>query len=382
MESISPEFVEMQSISIQFTPPAIHFENATLPDEVGKPIVPYAAYDIGSGGTKFMGALINIENMSIDQIFSQGSIPVSYRQDLYQSETSEFSDLIQELGIKALRTAKSQIEQDYAEGKFQYGEVQHFAVATAAFREAKNGELVASYFEDKLNIPVNIISQEEEGKLAYYSAFSQLDQAELEQPPIVWDIGGGSMQLTFKDNSDYFHIMEGQIASQTFQSLISETLLHKEPTASPNPMTEANVQAAIDLAKSHLLFDHTTTDIIKQQVTENSPVIAVGSVHNFTIQPLCNLAGTHPASNYYTKEDLHLAINLLTDKSDEQIQKLMSLANPDFAKNQLTNLILVYAMMDIMGIDRVQTVRSSNVEGLLLKNAAHKTEPLKIDYYI
>lgn len=381
MEAITSESVETQSMAAHLTLPAIHFDYVAPPVEAGNSVVPYAAYDIGSGGTKFMGALLNVETMTIDQIFSQGSFPVAYRQDLYQSETNEFSDLIQELGIQALQAAKKQIEHDYVAGDFQYGEIQHFAIATAAFREAKNGELVASYFEDKLDFPVNIISQEEEGKLAYYSASSQLDPAKLEHPPIVWDIGGGSMQLTYKDQFDHFHIMEGQVASQTFQSLISETLLHKEPTASPNPMTESDVEAAIDLAKAHLLFDPTITAIIKQQVTDHAPIIAVGSVHNFTIQPLCNLAGTHSGDHYYTKDDVYLAINLLTDKRDEQIQKLMSLANADFAKNQLTNLILVYAMMDIMGIDRVQTVKSSNVEGLLLKNASkNEIASAKIDF--
>lgn len=377
MEFIAPEAVETHTFAANVAMPnTIQFnvtpELATFVTPVtdpGKTLVPCAAYDIGSGGTKFMGAMVNVTDMTIEEIFSKGQFSVPYREDLYKSENNEFSDLIQDLGLNALQTAKLQIEQDYSNSTFQeYGEIQHFAIATAAFREAKNGELVATYFEEKLDIPVNIISQEEEGKLAYYSVFTQMED-DITEAPIVWDIGGGSMQLTFKDQTDYFHVMQGKLASQTFQSLVCDQVLHIEATATPNPMNAEQVQAAIDLAKQHLIFDPTTSDIIKQQIANQAPVMAVGSVHNFVIQPLCNLAGIHPNGSDYTKEDLHQAILLLTDKNDQEMMKLAALSNPELVKNQLTNLILVYAMMDIMGIDKVHTVKSSNVEGLLIKNA-------------
>lgn len=338
-------------------------------------VVPCAAYDIGSGATKFMGALVNTETLSIEHIFSQGSFNVAYREDLHQSSDNTFSDLIQEMGLQALTQAHLQIEQDYSNSSFQgYGDIQHFAVATAAFRAADNGLEVASYFSDELNMPINIISQEEEGKLAYYSAISQHNTIDNSALPVVWDIGGGSMQLTFKDNSDYFHIMGGEIASQTFQALVTEKVLNQtDGSVSPNPMNENHVNAAIELAKGYLQFDANATAIIKQQIAQGTPIFAVGSVHNFSITPLCQLAGIESDKDHFTQSDLLLAIKLLTDKTDSQIIELNPLLNPTLAKSQQTNLILVYAMMDLMGIDSVRTIKSSNVEGLLLM----KAEPTK-----
>ncbi|MGE3317913.1 MAG: hypothetical protein AB7I18_01345 [Candidatus Berkiella sp.] len=356
-----------------FVAPIASFQTAQ--DEYSSHIVPCAAYDIGSGATKFMGALVNTESLTIEQIFSQGNFNVPYREDLYQSNNHTFSDLIQEMGLKALVDAHYQIEQDYHHaGLAQYGDIQHFAVATAAFRAADNGELVAEYFSDKLDMPVRIISQEEEGKLAYYSALTQ------PHPdgtlPIVWDIGGGSMQLTFKDVTDHFHVMQGEVASQTFQALVGEKVLgFGDGSHSPNPMKESDVEAAIALAKQTLQFDPATTAIIKNQISDQTPVLAVGTVHNFSIQPLCTFAGIDASKDHYSKHDLLLAIDLLTDKTDQQIMHLNNLPNIDLAKNQLTNLILVYAMMDLMGIENVQTVKSSNVEGLLIMNAPTK-QPL------
>ncbi len=376
MEILVPTMAESFAMDTLFFVPTF---NTFIPpnlaaQETSNPIVACAAYDIGSGATKFMGALVNVDNMSIEQIFSQGSFNISYREDLHQSANNQFSDLIQEMGLQALTQAHLQIEQDYANTQLTgYGDIQHFAVATAAFRAADNGELVAEYFTNELNIPIRIISQEEEGKLAYYSAISQQPTESTEMLPIVWDIGGGSMQLTFKDASDHFHIMGGEIASQTFQALVSQDILGlQDGSLSPNPMNAENVAAAITLAKSHLQFDATSTAIIQQQIQNDTSVFAVGSVHNFVITPLCKLAGLESDDNHYTKADLSLAIKFLTDKTDEQIMQLNHLPKLELAKNQLTNLILVYAMMDLMGIESVQTIKSSNVEGVLVMNASYK----------
>lgn len=346
-------------------------------------IVACAAYDIGSGATKFMGALVNTDNLTIEQVFSQGSFNIAYREDLHQSGNNTFSDLIQEMGLEALQKAHYQIEQDYLNTQLQgYGDIQHFAVATAAFRAAENGELVAEIFSDKLDMPIRIISQEEEGKLAYYSALSQNPQSEHDSLPIVWDIGGGSMQVTYKDASDTFHIMEGEIASQTFQALVSEKIMaFQDASHSPNPMKASDVEVAILLAKQHLQFDSNTTEIIKSKIIDNSRVFAVGSVHNFGIQPFCTLAGIDSSKDHYTKSDLLLAINLLTDKNDQTIMQIGHLPNINLAKSQLTNLVLVYAMMDLLGLEQVQTVKSSNVEGLLVMNATPAKQPISSPIY-
>lgn len=339
-------------------------------------LVPCAAYDIGSGATKFMGAMVNTDTLTIDSVFSQGSFPIGYREDLYKSDDNNFSIFIQEQGLDALLNAKIKIEQDYESSGFKdYGNLQHFAVATAAFRAANNGAEVASFFEEKLDIPVNIISQEDEGKLAYFSAASQ-KEGEDTSLPIVWDIGGGSMQLTFKDCADQFHIMGGTVASETFKSMVKEEVLHIGLNDSPNPMNANQVEAAMALAKTHLTFDKLPTEIIKDQIAHGTPVIAVGSVHNFGIQPFAKLAGLNDG-HYYTKDDLNHAIQLLTDKTDEEIMKIGNLGDPKFAQNHLTNLILVYAMMDVMGIDKVQTVKVSNVEGIMVQNMAAARKPVE-----
>lgn len=339
---------------------------------------PYAAYDIGSGGTKYTGAIVNVCDLTIEQVFSQGSIPVAYRQDLLESTNNEFSDLIQEMGLNALSKAKGQIELDFHtkvatnyenKGIAIDKDIQHYGVATAAFREAKNGDAVAAQFEMKLDMSINIISQEEEGILGYYSALTKIDQSLDAKKPVVWDIGGGSLQITYKDGSGQFHVLQEDLASQTFQTLVTEQLFGKGPSESPNPMNQADVQGAIELAKQNLEFHSGTLEIVAKQIEMGAPILAIGTVHNNSILPACKIAGIHPNEGFYTKEDVYHAISFLTGKTDDEIMHLVSIPKKDFAKNQVTNLILVYAVMDMMGIDKVSTIQCNNGEGLMLQKA-------------
>ncbi len=172
------------------------------------------------------------------------------------------------------------------------------------------------------------------------------------------------MQLTFKNQNNDFYVMGGELASQTFQDLVLKHL--KAQSDSPHPMSESQVQAVLELAKKHLEFESEAFSIIQEKIQQGAPIVAVGSVHNHVVQPLCNLA-TNSQATFYTIDDLKRAITLLTNKTDKQILELMSSPNEQLMKNQLTNLILVYALMDKMHINRVQTVQASNVQGLLLK---------------
>ncbi len=154
-----------------------------------KCIVYRAAYDIGSNATKTMAAKVNICDTTLEEVYSDKSYPVFFRQDLFRSTIGEFSEDIKSKGLQILQFAKSNIENHYEKGIIHNDDIEHCAIATAAFRKANNGGSYAQELSVKLDIPIRIISQEEEGKLAYYSAVSQLDGKE--NLPIVWDIGGG-----------------------------------------------------------------------------------------------------------------------------------------------------------------------------------------------
>jgi exopolyphosphatase/guanosine-5'-triphosphate,3'-diphosphate pyrophosphatase len=69
-------------------------------------------------------------------------------------------------------------------------------VATAAIREAKNGEEVAAEIGRVCGLPVEVLSEEEEGRLAFLGATKTLGHP-VEGDIGVVDVGGGSSEIVF-----------------------------------------------------------------------------------------------------------------------------------------------------------------------------------------
>jgi exopolyphosphatase/guanosine-5'-triphosphate,3'-diphosphate pyrophosphatase len=69
------------------------------------------------------------------------------------------------------------------------------AVATAAIRDAKNGKQAARAISERAGIPVEIVSEHEEGRLAFIGATKSLGHASEGRIAVV-DVGGGSTEIT------------------------------------------------------------------------------------------------------------------------------------------------------------------------------------------
>src|SRR4051794_30741554 len=68
------------------------------------------------------------------------------------------------------------------------------AVATAAVREAPNGDEVAAAIGDAAGVPVEVLSDEEEGRLSFIGATKTLGHP-VEGRVGVVDVGGGSTEV-------------------------------------------------------------------------------------------------------------------------------------------------------------------------------------------
>ena len=73
-------------------------------------------------------------------------------------------------------------------------------VATAAFREAKNGYIVAEIIEKEIGLKVEIISGKDEAYFNYLSAAANFQLSK--SNAIIVDIGGGSAEICITDNGN------------------------------------------------------------------------------------------------------------------------------------------------------------------------------------
>jgi exopolyphosphatase/guanosine-5'-triphosphate,3'-diphosphate pyrophosphatase len=98
-------------------------------------------------------------------------------------------------------------------------------VATAAIREAKNGEQVAKEIAEAAGAPVEILSEQEEGRLAFLGATKTLGHPVAGEVGVV-DVGGGSSEIIIGT------VAEGVRAVRSFKigsGAIAEEFLGNDP---------------------------------------------------------------------------------------------------------------------------------------------------------
>ena len=142
--------------------------------------------------------------------------------------------------IEALRT--------YRELMDDLGVVSVRAVATSAVRDASNGQQFLDAAAATLGATVELLSGEEEGRLAYAGAVAELDAGE--GPYVVLDIGGGSTELTA--------LVAGDAAPRVVSldvgcvRLTERYLHHDPPLAGELEETAAAVRRGLDRAATAL----------------------------------------------------------------------------------------------------------------------------------
>lgn len=299
------------------------------------------AFDIGSGSTKVKVVEVNTcENEVLRNVYESDE-KVDYRDDLYKSKNEQFSKEIQKEGTEKLLALKAKAEQAGAQ-KFT-------GIATAAFRKAKNGETFASQLAKAAKFPVSVITQDREALLGAQAAKTKL---KLTSNILVWDIGGGSQQMTSLDANAESSIYYGDLASVNFKNLVIEKIQKKNinKVFSPNPMTKAQVQTALKIAEDSA--KNSVPEDIQTLLKNNPdlPVVGIGGV-------LTKSLPRQLKAQAITSALLDQAIERRRKLTDKQL-------NDPYAATEVTNLILVKGYMQALGIKSVQAMDVGLADGL------------------
>lgn len=301
-----------------------------------------AAIDIGSGATNLKVAKVDPQTNKILIQLYEKSIPVPYQKHLEQSADQTFDSEVMHQGIRAIKALK-ELANSYHVKKV-------VAVATAAFRKAKNAEQLAKDIEQQTGVQVRIINQDEEGILAFRGALAMTPV----QPEhaVTWDIGGGSMQLTTLTNQGTYLVEKGKTASIPFKNDVIEKIEHQDvkKVQSPNPMTAEQMHASIQYAAQ---LAQETDPFIKNKIQDpQTQILAVGSLFNYAIRPLVHNAIVQP-------DPLEKAVMGWAGKTDQE------LPGGSLAEVAITNPVLVLGYMQGLHIHQVEIVSINNADGAL-----------------
>lgn len=302
------------------------------------------AFDIGSGATKMKVAMVNTCEQRILKTLFEDSRPVEYKQKLKESKDNKFSAEIMNEGKKVLQELKQKA--------MEFKPTNFLAVATSAFRTAENGKEFAANLSKELKIDIQVIDQDEEAKLGFYGGVAKAKTKA--SNVVVWDIGGGSMQITTLENKK-LKIYGGQIASVTFKNKVIEEILKKDSQkiSSPNPL-KAQSAAATELA-SKLAFEDVPKDMKEKFSRGDIEVIGIGGVHYYSV------SGQLGKPETFTSNDIKKIMVKRSMLTDEQLES-------KYAETEVTNLALVAGFMDALKIKQVMPAKVNLTDGLLLKN--------------
>jgi exopolyphosphatase/guanosine-5'-triphosphate,3'-diphosphate pyrophosphatase len=314
--------------------------------EVNADVERRAAIDIGSGGTKVAVADVDTETNQIIQIVLDTSFSVPYQASLDKSLDGTFDQETRTLGLKTFKEIREIAD--------QYQVQKIVAIATSAFRKANNSKEFILEIEKESAIKVEIISQREEGEIAFFSALAS-DEFNPDEA-VVWDIGTGSLQITTANTSDGLTVYMGeQMGSIAFKNYIISVVQENdiEDTISPNPISEEDLKAADSYARA---FARKAYPIIKQRIQSQGSVIGIGRLFYHSIRPLA------AEGDVITRSGLRKFIENSLNKTDEDL-------NNPFAHVDVTNCILTLAIMKALHIQEILPVETTTTRGLLISPA-------------
>ncbi len=303
-----------------------------------------AAIDIGSGTTNMKIAKIDTDNNTIITMLFQKTLPVAYQSHL--EKNGLFDQEVMQAGLKAMKILKEDAD------KYQVKKI--VAVATAAFRSSKNAQVLVDEIMKQTGIEVKVISQEQEGILGFRAAVA--DASVRPEQAVVWDIGGGSFQLTTLDDAGNYVVEKGTEASVPFRNYIIQKIEGKDPkqVSTPNPMSRADMLKAIAYAET---IAAGTNALIKQKICQSETCVlcikAVGNLFNIGIRSLVN------GKPQVTRSELNAAVMQLAEKGDAEIP------GGAHADVYISNALLVLGFMNALNIQQVTVLDINNTDGVL-----------------
>lgn len=330
--------------------------NPTKPVDPNAKVVVRAAFDIGSGATKMKVGRVTTsgKNIEVEILWPppnhNGEAKVAYQDDLKASGKAEkFSDAIVEKGIAELKGLKALAE--------PFGTTEYVGVATNAFRKAKNGPEALAKLAKETGIVLRLITQEEEGALGFWGAVgvSGADPTKA----VVWDIGGGSQQITTLDEAGALISSNNGVGSDILKEKVRSFQKRKKGT-SINPVGKAAAMKGLAYVRKEA---KATSVAIRNKVTNpETRVLGIGGVHSISVKD----QAMTPEDKYYDQGMVKKSLEASWDLTDEKV-------GTKYVENQIPNLMLVLGFMEELGITEVTPFKVNLADGLLRYSADTKS---------
>jgi exopolyphosphatase / guanosine-5'-triphosphate,3'-diphosphate pyrophosphatase len=302
-----------------------------------------AVVDVGSGGTKVLIVDIDTRTNEIVNTVFENSFSVPYQASLEKSVDNQFDSAVCEQGLKTFQQIQDLLNQHQVQ--------KVSAIATEAFRKASNGESFAKKIQDLTKIPLRIISQQEEGVIAFNSALavSKVDKKKV----VVWDIGTGSFQMTTLSDENDHEVFTGGLGSVPFKNYIIDQIQGKDSdlTNTPNPISEEDYKSIGRFARK--LARQAARDLKSKINSYDVTIVGIGRLFRSSVLPNVSEGET------INRKGLRNFIRASLNKNDKDFKD-------PFAHVDVPNCIQVLECMKALHIHEIAVVDTTSTKGLAI----------------
>ncbi len=302
-------------------------------------------------------AAIDVGTNSIRLIVVEASPDGSYRLIDDEKEVTRLGQGMVRTGQLAIEAVETSVEvlarmKEIADG---YNVELLRVIGTCAVREASNGQAFLDMVHDRAGLDIQIITPEEEGRLAFLSVKSAYDLRSLDS--MVVDLGGGSTEIVVAVNGEIHDI---------YKLPLGAVRLTEQFQDEPNESTRSKLmrRCVRDQLKAHIGKDHI------------SPQMLFGTGGTFTT--LANMSffrnniSTIDQSHPYTIRGYEMKraeVQYMHDwLSDMPLRARMRIAglNPDRAEIIVAGAIIIERLMKYVRVDTLRVHDRGIRDGLLL----------------
>lgn len=321
------------------------------------------AFYLEDSGVKFALADINSKNPQIEELFYYAESLISFKDEILFPQ-NELSEKTIAQGIQAILAHQKNLLINFNLDK----PIKLFGLATSIFAETKNGQRFLDYIHKNTGIKFEVVGTAVQLHIRYDAAIAALGNKKANKV-ILWD--------TSKDKNSHFitkqqnKYVSGQVAPRynDFYLTLRQKFNKKYDL---NPITKKELDKALDIALEQIHIPESC----KHALNGRNIIVGSGPIHNYLAQHYVNFEKikntTREMSDVdlweYNKNDLMHAIESLLNKSNNQIINFMY--NKDgflSVDKEVSNLILTYAIMLKLDIDKVQSLDCKEIFGVLLR---------------
>ena len=354
----------------------LSINKVSLPTTITTSTVIRAAFDVGSGATKFAVAAVG-SDLSVGPILTEDNREMLLKHSMVNQILPQ-SALDKCYGILC----------EYVDRAKEYRTIEFVGVATAVFREAKNGQEFLDKVRANLGIKIFIASQSFEGQLGYRTASiasNSTKEHHIQRTPtkrkkrqvLSWDSGGGSFQIANDSGGMYggnvgsssVLLMMMKLQGKTFHS---KRKTEKLPSANPCSLEDCE-RLHEELMSRHMpkVTEEWLTDLSESGIASGMRVVAIGG--NTCAFKMCQIA---IGNNIFNSDDLWEAIVNHVGMDDDMLKEL-SYPQPEML---LPKLVLVYTVMVHVGIYEIEYHHTTgSTLGLLSTHMSDIKKEIEID---